>query len=173
MLPLIAEALLTVHALGAALGVAGVTFAEMFYTRAVVDEKIDTCEKKHILHTLWALRWGVMVTVLSGVALVTVEYYIPNAVQTVLTPSFWVIQTLTIVVIVFGVLISRSQVPWWLGSSATFTAWWMMLALHAWRGVPLSYVGLLLLYVILTLVVACVFHYLRTILKDREERSRA
>lgn len=173
MLILVAETLMTIQALGAALGVAGVTFAELFYTRAVVDGKINTCEKKHIEHTLWALRWGVIVVVLAGIALIMVEYYIPNAVQSVLTSSFWMTQTLTVVVLIFGILISRSLVPWWLGSAAAFTAWWMMLALHAWRTIPLSYLALILAYIILTLLIAGLFVYLRTFLLDREGRSRS
>ena len=172
MLPFVAEALMMVHALGAALGAAGVTFAELFYTRAVVDGKINTCEKEHIRHTLWALRWGVMVVVLSGIALVTVEYFLPNSAQTVLTVPFWMIHTLTVIVIIFGFLISRSLVPWWIGSAAAFTAWWMMLALHGWRTIPMSYLALLIAYILLTLFVAAMFHYVRVVLLERESRSR-
>lgn len=173
MLPLIAEALQMVHTLGAALGAVGVTFAEFFYTRAVADGKIDTCEKKHIHRTLWALQWGVCTVVLSGLALIIVEYFIPEGSQAVLTAPFWMTHTLTLVVITFGFLISRSLVPWWLGSATAFSAWWMMLALDGWRNVPLGYVALLLAYVLFTVAVVVVFHYVRSVLRERGERSRA
>lgn len=172
MLPLTAEALLMIHALGAALGAAGVTFAELFYTQAVVDGKIDSCEKKHIEHTLWALQWGVSIMVLAGIGLIIVEYFLPYSEQTVLTAPFWMIHTLTVVVIVFGFLISRNLVPWWLGSAAAFSAWWTMLALHAWRTIPLGYLALWLAYVLVTAAAICIFPYIRSFLIDREKRSR-
>lgn len=172
MLPFFAESLFVIHALGAALGAAGVTFAELFYTKAVVDGKIDSCEKKHILHTLWALRWGVSSTVFANVALVVVEYFIPDGAQTVLTAPFWMQHTLMVIVLIAGLLISRNAIPWWIGSSAAFTAWWMMLAIDMARGIPMNYIGLVVLYVIMTLAVATGFSYARTVLHDRELRSR-
>jgi len=173
MLPLAAEVLQMIHTLGAALGAAGVTFAELYYTRAVVDGKIDTCEKTHIHRTLWALQWGVCTVVLSGIALIVVEYYIPDVSQIVLTAPFWMTHTLTVVVITLGFLISRSLIPWWFGSAAAFSAWWMMLAIDGWRDMPLNYLSLVIAYVLLTVGVIAVFHYVRSVLIEREERSRS
>lgn len=172
MLPFFAESLITVHALGAALGAAGVTFAELFYTQAVIDGKISSCEKKHIMHTLWALRWGVSITVFANVTLVLIEYFIPDGAQTVLTAPFWMQHTLMVIVLVCGILISRNAIPWWIGSSAAFTAWWMMLGIDLARNTPMNYIGLVVLYVILTLAVGAAFSYGRSVLHDRELRSQ-
>lgn len=163
-----------VHTLGAALGAGSIAFAEVFYAKATADGKVDEREREYLRTTFFALRFGMTTVLLSGIVLILVEYAAPELPQGVLFTPIWFQNTLALAAIASGWGLSRSRIPWWLGSAAAFSAWWMMLVIDAWRTIPFNYFTLIILYVIFVFVTAGAFSYLRIFLESREhERKNA
>jgi hypothetical protein len=156
---------LALDTIGALIGAGSVTFAEIFYTTAAADGVIDHHERKYLRHVYHGLTYGMVLVLFSGLALVILEYLVPNAPQTALAGPFWALETLTIAVLFFAELLSHKQTSWWLGSAAILTCWWMILLINL--GVFSSYNFSVILFVAIlaTLLVAGVLQCLRLFLK--------
>jgi hypothetical protein len=155
------------HVIGAMIGAGTTTFAELFYTKAASDGIIDHHERKYLRRVYHGLRIGMTTVLLSGFALIVLEYLVPNAPQQVLFAPFWAIQTLTLIVLVLGELLSRREVPWWFASAALLAGWWMILLLDVNFFSSVSYLTLLMLYVIVSFVLGALLSYLRLLLRKK------
>lgn len=153
------------HLIGCALGVAGITFAEMLYLKASRDGRIDSREKEYIRSTYWAMKWGLSITLVAGLVLTALQYQlaVPAQAQAVMYAALWMQDALAFVVIFSGWALAMRALPWWLATALAYSAWWMMLMLHAWQTIPLSFLSLAFLYVIFAGAAAIVLGYLRTI----------
>ncbi len=156
-----------IHAIGAALGAGGVTFAEIFYTKATADGRIDRREQEYFRATFWALQWGLLTVLISGIALTIIQYFLPNSPQAVLYAPLWMQNTLALVIIIAAWFVSRRAFPWWVGSSLIFAGWWMMLVLDAYRTASVSYFWLWWAYALLFFLSALGWGYARTIAHGR------
>ena len=165
MLEATATLLIALHTLGAALGAGGVTYAEVFYTKAVADGKIDRRERDYFETTYWALRWGMLTVLLSGIALIVVQYFLPDSPDAVLYAPLWMQNTLALVVTISAWALSRDLLPWWLGSALAFSGWWMLLILDAFRAVSVPYLTLLFAYVLAVFIAAAGWGYARVLLR--------
>ena len=155
------------HALGALIGTGTTTFAEIFYTKAASDGIIDHHERKYLRRMYHGLRIGMTLVLLSGIALIVLEYLVPNAPQQVMFAPFWAIQTLTLIILVLGALLSRREVTWWFASAALLAGWWMLLLLdigffNAW-----TYLKILIVYVIVSFIVGVALSYLRLLMRKK------
>jgi small-conductance mechanosensitive channel len=171
LLPDTALILSALHTIGAVLGAGGVTFAELLYAQGIADGKIDASEEKHIRATFFSLRWGMSLLLISGVGLIVVEYLLPNTPQHVMLTPFWVMNTLTVVILLFGFLLSRRTISLWLGGSVALTSWWMILILDAWQGPSPSYTVLMFTFVLACGFVAFVLACIRGLLKAHAEHK--
>ena len=115
------------HTLGALIGVGTVTFAEIFYTKAAADGVIDHHERKYLRHLFHGLTFGMTLVLLAGIALIVLEYLVPDAPQDVLAVPFWALQTLTVFVIILAARLSKGHAQWWFASAGILTGWWMIL----------------------------------------------
>jgi hypothetical protein len=167
MLAALATLLAGLHTIGAALGAAGATYAEVFYAKATADGRIDTREKSWIATTYWSLSWGMTVVLLTGIALTIVEYFLPDAPQGVLYAPLWMQDTLALVVTVVAWCMVQRLASWTVGSSLIFAGWWMMLALDAWRTVSVPYVWLLFVYALAVAASAALWGYVRLLFRER------
>jgi hypothetical protein len=156
---------LTLDTIGALIGVGSVTFAEIFYTTAASDGVIDHHERKYLRHIYHGLTYGMALVLFSGLALVILEYLIPNAPQSALTGPFWALETLTIAVLLFAELLSHKQSPWWLGSGAILASWWMILLIDLGFFSAYNFTEIIFVAVIATAVAICGLQLLRFILK--------
>jgi hypothetical protein len=156
------------HTIGAALGAGGALYAELFYTKAIADGRIDTHERAWFSTTYFGLAWGMLIVLLSGLALIIVQYFLPDSPQAVLYAPLWMQNTLALVVTFAAWLMSRRSLPWWLGSSLVFAGWWMMLALDAWQGVSVPYLTLLFIYVLAVFGSGFFWSYMRTVLHKKK-----
>src|SRR3989344_1337539 len=154
------------HTLGAALGVGGITFAEILYVKATRDGRVDAREREYVRATFFALRWGMTVVLLAGVALGLLEYKSPGASQGVLFAPLWFQNTLALVIIAAGYALAKGRIPWWFGSSAALVGWWFMLTIDAWRTIPFSYLSLVIAYIVLVFLPGAVLSYLRFLLSE-------
>lgn len=171
MLPLITSVLLLAHTAGAIIGAVGVTVAELLYIKATIDGRVDIRERHYIESTFFALRWGMSVLLITGFALIMCGFMFPEYNSPVLEASFWVTQTLILLVLIVGWMLARSIIVWWVGSALVFTAWWMILFLTVWELLPPSYFSLIFTYILLSFVVAGVLSYIRMIFGKRKHTA--
>ncbi len=174
MLSAIAATLTALHLLGAALGAGGVLFAEIFYTKAIADGRITEKEREYFATTYWSLRWGMTTVLLSGIALIVVQYLLPNSPEAVLYAPLWMQNTLILIITAVGWMLSRDLVSWWVGSSMVFAGWWMILVLDAFQTFSFPYLLLLSAYAVAIFVSAAFWGYARVLARDRvkiEEQS--
>jgi hypothetical protein len=163
MLIALASLLIGLHLLGVTIGVAGITFAEIFYLKATADGRIDAREKEYIRSTFWALKWGMFIVLISGSLLILVEYQLPFMNQAVLFAPLWVQETLCLVIITSGWALVKKKVSWFVGTALAFSAWWMILILDAWHNVPLGYSSLIILYALFASLSAIILGYVRVV----------
>jgi hypothetical protein len=149
-----------VHTLGAALGAAGVTFAEILYLKASADGRIDRRERDYVRAAFWALKWGMGVVLLSSIALIFAQYAAGGA-QLVLMPAFWASLTLALVILLCGYELSKKRIPWAVATGFGFAAWWAILAIDAWRGIPLGYGPILFSYLVFAFISMGAWGYAR------------
>jgi hypothetical protein len=157
------------HTLGALIGAGTVTFAEIFYTSAASDGVIDHHERKYLRRIFHALRYGMVLVLFSGFALIVLEYLVTDAPQDVLAAPFWALQTLTFFVLVLAARLSKREAPWWFASAGILVAWWMILFIDVGYLNAYGYVEIMLMYIVSTFVVAGILGYVRTLMRARKE----
>jgi hypothetical protein len=91
------------------------------------------------------------------------EYTYPLAPSIVSFVPFWVSNTLALVVVLSGFLLSRKRIPFPVGGGAALTAWWYMFLLQLMETPSWSYTELLLSYLYTTALVAFLLAFLRGI----------
>jgi hypothetical protein len=153
----------SLHLLGAALGCAGITFAEIFYLKATSDGRIDTREQSYIRSTYWAMKWGLSLALISGLLLTIAQYQSGSPYQIVMYSALWMQDTLALLIIFSGWALAAKRTSWWFATSVAFSAWWMMLLLHGWLTIPLSYMSLVFLYVVFAGATAIILGYFRSV----------
>jgi len=163
-MPTLINVLSVIHALGAAVGAGGITFAEILYLKASADGRIDERERDYIRTTFWALKWGMATVLLSAIALIIAQYQIPAQAQAVTTPAFWAQLTLALVVLLAGYELARKRAPWLVATSFGFAAWWMILILDAWRGADAGYLALLFFYLLAAFISMGAWGYARMLI---------
>jgi hypothetical protein len=167
MLPAVATLLTALHFIGAVLGAGGVTYAEVAHAKAIADGKVERREYEYFAKAFWALRWGMTTVLLSGLALLYVQYFLPDSPDAVLYSPLWMQNTLVLAIIVAGAFMARRAVPWWLGSSLAFAGWWMMLILDLFALFTGSYLMLLFIYAFAVFVSAAFWGYVQSYLHER------
>jgi hypothetical protein len=154
--------------LGALIGAGFTTYAEIFFTHAASDGEIDHHERKYLRRLFKGFAFGITLVLFSNIALIVLEYLVPSAPQAVLAAPFWTLQTLTLLIIFVGWLLSKRRIPWWLGSTAVLTAWWMLLFIDLGSFNTSGFLDLLFTYVLVTALVAGVLSYLRMYMRKLE-----
>jgi hypothetical protein len=172
MLAALGTVLVGIHALGALVGAGGVTFAEVAYSKAIADGKIVERERDYFHRSYWALRWGMTTVLLSGIALIVVQYLLPDSPEAVLYAPLWMQNSLALIITASAWFMTRKYISWWLGSSIAFAGWWMLLILDAFALLPLSYLVLLFVYVFAVFLSAGFWGYVRTILHERAKMKQ-
>jgi hypothetical protein len=151
---------------GALIGAGMTTFAEIFYIEAAADGKIDHHERKYLRRMYNSLRFGMSVVVISGIALIVLEYLVPDAPQDVLVAPFWALETLILIVVLLGRSISEKVSEWWVASSAVLAGWWMILFIDLGFANSFGYIQILVLYMFLTFLFASLFGYARVFVRE-------
>ena len=76
------------HIVGALVGAVSVTYAEVFYIKAASDGNIDAHERKYLRRLYRGITIGSLILIFAGSALMTLEYLVPYAPQSVLNGAF-------------------------------------------------------------------------------------
>ena len=141
------------HVVGTILGVGGATLAEVQMMRALKDGVVDASERALMHANYTAIRVGLAIIVISGLALVW--WQISQGNNWVLTSAkLWFKDLLVVFIIVNAVLLTKRWIPFWLGSAVSFTSWWMATILGMWKKVPYDFIHLLIAYILIVFLVA-------------------
>ena len=153
--------LLFCQALGASIGAVMTLWSEFAYLNAMRDEKIDVAERKHLDIIARGLRFGMTLLLLASLGLVVTAYTLHAAPQPALTPAYWVLILLALLIIGISWALSRRHVSFALGSAIIFTSWWFLSYLTLGWLSPLTFGSTVALLVVSTAVIYALLHYLR------------
>lgn len=152
--------LILVHLVGTVLGVGGATFAEIFYLRAVKDGEV-TPEEGAGLKTIYrVLRIGLILSVLSGFGFL-LFYRFTGLEGELLDPKLWAKMTVIVILVINALLLQLHRIPMWLGASLSITSWYAAMVLGAWRGMPYSYIEIMVGYIAAVIVMVLVLVQIR------------
>lgn len=154
---------LLLQAIGAIIGAGGAVVGELFYFRAVRDGRIDTAEREQMMVVAKALRWGMILLLISSIALVLIDFIYVVPYQPALTSVYWVEMTIALVVIIASWSLSRRKIEHWLGAAAVFTGWWFLALLTLGHMTIITYGASIGVYVVATAIMACVLGYIRSL----------
>ena len=151
------------QAIGAIMGAGGAIFGQLAYFRAIKDGRIDRAERDHLRIIANGLRFGMMLLLISSIALVLAAFINSDPLQPALTSSSWILMTLALVVIWASWALSKRRLPFWLGSAIIFTGWWMIALLAFGRFPNIGYGPTILFTIVAGGIIAAVLAYARSL----------
>jgi hypothetical protein len=143
-----------IHTLGAVVGTFFTTYAEIYYTRAARDGVIDHHERKYLRHVYRGLKWGMATVLVTGIAIIVIDYLAVGSAIDVLQGPFWAVIALTFFILLMSWLLARKQAVWWFASAALLSAWWMMLLIDLGFFNLFSFISIFFIYIIFLFLVA-------------------
>lgn len=149
------------QAFGASIGAVTVLWGEFAYIRAMRDGKIDVAERAHLDIIARGLRFGMTLLLLASLGLVIVAYILQATTQPALTPSYWILIMLALLIIGISWALSRKKISFAAGSAIIFTSWWFLSYLTLGWLSPLTFGSAVALLVVATTVTYALFHYIR------------
>ena len=149
------------QALGASIGAVTVLWGEFAYIRAMRDGEIDIAERAHLDIIARGLRFGMTLLLLASLGLVIVAYILQATTQPALTPAYWTLIMLSLLVIGISWALSRKKVSFAVGSAIIFTSWWFLSYLTLGWLPHLSFGSAVALLVVATVVAYALFYYIR------------
>ena len=149
------------QALGAATGAFTAVWAELAYLRAKRDGHVDAAERAHLDIIASGLRFGMTLLLLASLGLVIVAYILQSATQPALTPAYWTLIVVALVIVGVSWAISRRHFPFSLGSAIIFTSWWFLAYFTLGLLSPISFGSSVAFLIIATAVVYAAISYLR------------
>ena len=156
--------LIIVHLIGTVLGVGGATFAEIFYLKAKRDGVIEPLEVDYLKTSYLVLRIGLFILIISGFGFL-LFYRLIGVGEALLNPKLWAKLLIVIILISNAFLIQIRKIPMWLGTSISFTSWYGALILGAWRTLDVSFISIIITYVIAIFIVAGILDLIKKYLK--------
>ncbi len=148
------------QALGALVGAVTAVWSEMAYVRAVRDCRVDAAERRHLDVIAHGLRYGMTLHLLASFGLVVAAYMSMNALQPALTPSYWTLIALALIIISVSWALSRKHISFPLGSASIFTAWWFLVYL-SFGWLPLSFGAAAMSFIVATAIFYGLLYYAR------------
>lgn len=147
-MPTLVTFLVFFQALGACIGTFSALQGELAYIRAMRDGKIDVAERRHLDALARALRFGMTLLLVASLGLVVAMYAAHASLQPALTPSYWTLIALALLVITISWALSRRHVSFAMGSALAFTGWWFLAYLTLGWLPPVSFGAAVALFVI-------------------------
>lgn len=149
------------QALGALVGAVTSVWGELAYIRDMRDGKIDTAERAHLNIIARGLRFGMILILLASLGLVIVAYTSGAALQPALTPAYWTLIMLALLVVGISWALFRRHISFAFGSAALFTSWWFLVYLTLGLLSPLSFGSSAALLVVATAIIYALLRYVR------------
>lgn len=159
------------QALGASVGAITTLWGEFAYIRAMQDGKIDVAERAHMNIIARGLRFGMTLLLLSSLGLVVFAYAMQSMPQPALTPTYWTLIMLSILIIGISLALSRKKISFAFGSAIIFTAWWFLSYLTLGLLPVNSFSSVVALLVIATAVTYALFYYIRMLARHYSKNT--
>jgi len=156
--------LIITHLIGTVLGVGGATFAEIFYLKAKKDGIIEPLEIDHLRTIYFVLRIGLFISMITGLSFL-LFYYLIGASELLLNPKLWAKLLIVAILIFNAFLIKFKKIPMWLGASISLTSWYGAMILGAWRTLNVSFINIIIIYIIAIFIVAGILEFIKKLLK--------
>ena len=151
--------LIVSHVIGTVFGVGGVTFAEIFYLRAIKDGKVDPKEGSALKIIYRLVRIGLFLTVFSGFGFL-LYFRLTGNIEQLYDPKLWAKLTIIVIIMINAIMLSMRSIVLWLGSAISLTSWYMTMILGSWRSYPYGFMDTMVGYVITVIVVAIVLYFI-------------
>lgn len=161
------------QALGALTGACTAVWSELAYIRAIRDNKIDTAERTHLDIIAHGLRFGMTLLLLASLGLVILSYVTEATLQPALTPAYWTLVVLALIIIGVSWALSRRHIHFAFGSASVFTAWWFLVYLTLGLLSPLSFGSAIALLVVATVIIWALLYYIRLIARHIQQHDDA
>lgn len=155
------------QALGASVGAFTSVWGELAYIRDMRDGKIDTAERAHLNIIAKGLRFGMTLLLLASLGLVIIAYVSHDTLQPALTPAYWILVVLVLIVIGISWALSRRHISFAFGSAAVFTAWWFLAYLTLGRLPPLSFGAAVAFFIVATMIFYGLLQGVRTLVHPK------
>ncbi len=141
--------LIIVHLIGAALGVGGATFVEIFLTKSLMDGVIDPTESSFLKITYRVVRIGLVLSLFTGFGFV-VLYIAEGQSFKLYNPVLWAKLTVVSIIAVNAILLQMHKISLWLGSALSFVSWYgaLIIGVFLTNATRLSYIEIILFYII-------------------------
>ena len=156
--------LIITHLIGTVLGVGGATFAEIFYLKAKKDGIIEPLEIDHLRTIYFVLRIGLFISIITGFSFL-LFYYLIGASELFLNPKLWAKLLIVTILVLNAFLIKFKKIPMWLGASISLTSWYGAMILGAWRTLNVSFINIIIIYIIAIFIVAGILEFIKKLLK--------
>ncbi len=164
--------LLTLHLVGVVLGVGAATFIEVFLNKLLADKKMDDSEKGVMKVTYIVLRTGLVLSVLTGIGFIVLEY-VQGRASLFNDPVFWAKNSIIVILVVNAVLLHLHIMKLRWGSALSFVSWWsaFLLGVFLTNGRQFGYVEIMLAYGLAVALGALVLEWIRSYAQRRYARS--
>lgn len=163
--------LVSLQALGAALGVVSAIRAEFAYVRAMRDGHLDRAERYHLDALKQGLTFGMTLLLLSSLGLIVAAYLADTPLQPGLTSGYWSFVALALLIISLAWALSRDRISFSLGSAAIFTGWWFLMYMAIGRFPLDSFGATAFLYIVATGVLYAILRLVRLLMTPAERRA--
>lgn len=168
--------LISVHLIGAVLGVGGVTYIEIFSLRFGRKHQSKTVAKEvgglfHIAYV--TTRIGMIIVAVSGFAILLYYVLTDQGEDVFGTARIWGKLTMMLIIFADAWLLERHRVPLWLGSAISVVAWYMGLILGAWHDFSGSFLSIIVAYVIAVAVFAMAVEAIQRRISERNSQATA
>ncbi|MFM2331127.1 MAG: hypothetical protein RLZZ26_634 [Candidatus Parcubacteria bacterium] len=148
------------QAFGALVGALTSVGAQRAYVKAMRDGHIDHAERAHLTAIGHGLRYGLTIMLISSFCLVVAAYLVPVTPQPALTPSYWMLVALALIIISISSMLARRRTPFKLASATIFTAWWFLVFL-SFGWVSLSFGAAMMSFIVTTAIFYAILYYAR------------
>lgn len=149
------------HILGTVLGVGGTTFAEIFYLKFGKDAKIDHFENDVLRICYRVIRLGLIILVFSGFGYLILWRLNFLGPQVFFSPRMLAKYTVILVLLLTTFLVNFRLIKLEIGSAIATTSWYTAMILGIWRKPGLSYIVLLLGYLVTIVLVYFALQFIR------------
>ncbi len=141
--------LIIFHLIGAALGVGGATFIEIFLTKALMDGVVDPTESSFLKVVYRVVRVGLVLSLFTGFGFV-ILYIAHGQFFKLYNPVLWAKLTVVSIIAINAILLQMHKISLWLGSAFSFISWYAALVIGVFltNSTKLSYVEIMLFYIL-------------------------
>lgn len=130
------------HVIGTALGVGGITYAELVSTRLTLE---DSSRKSLFRLFNLCIRIGTVILVVSGFGYL-LYYRLTGRYEALYSPRLWAKYMIVLMIVINALLLQTNTIPRWLGRSISLLSWYWVLILGTWRTLEPSFFTVITIY---------------------------